>query len=144
MAQKAQRCAELRNHSTLTTSHKLGPGLPSRCTYHPSHTSRLVVLVSSHAIRLISLFTAPCVTSPCNLGGLRRAPPKIWKLVGHPFTLSRRSALSPYLGLLGGCCSHCLPGKEAVAWPACWETHAGFVCAPPELPPDGAIARLHC
>jgi len=46
--------------------------------------------------------------------------------------------LSPYLGGLGG-----LPGKGAVAWPACRETHAGFVCAGAPSPSSPQMVRSH-
>lgn len=149
MAQKAQRCAELRNHSTLTTSHKLGPGLSSRCTYHPSNTSRLIVLASSHAIRLISLFTATCVTSLCNSGGLRHAPPKTWKLLGQMSHLSPSAEVQLSACIWGSWGLLLpLPAWEGGSCLACMLENARWLCvcwgSLPELPPDGAIARLHC
>lgn len=49
--------------------------------------------------------------------------------------------LSPYRGDSGGC--RCRPGKEAVAWPARWEPHAGFVCAGAPSPSSPQMVRSH-
>lgn len=132
--------------STLLASHQPGPGMPAPCTYHLSDISHLIVLISSRAIRQIALFAATWVTSLYNSGGLQRALQKMQQSLGKTpaFHRQQRFNISARIwGDSGGCRSHCLPGKEAVAWPVCWETHAGFVCAGAPSPSSPQMVRSH-
>lgn len=147
-SQKAHPCAAA--SSTLAASHKPGPGMLVRCTYHPSDIAHLMVLSSSRATRQIPLFAATWVNSLCNSGGLQPAPQYHRSCLANPPTfhhepevqhLSPRSEGLRELPLP-------LPAWEGGSCLACVSRNTRWLCvcwgSLPELPPDGAIARLHC
>lgn len=106
-------------------------------------TTRLIVLISSPAIRQISLTLGYCTVQLrwASAG----APKKKQILCGtRPnFHHRQRFSISACIwGDPGGCSSHLWPGKEAVPG-LCVGNHAGFVCAGAPSPSSPQMVRSH-
>lgn len=105
-------------------------------------TTRLIVLISSPAIRQISLCTSTRLLHCATQVGSSVHSKKLQILLGN-FHHQQRFGISACIwGDSGGCSSHLSPGKEAVAG-LCVGSRAGFVCAGAPSPSSPQMVRSH-